>query len=90
MAPRVYNCVGHGLETECKPDWDLKERDLTEKIDIEKHGDRTYSSGIFRSEAIVHLWLGYAGSKATMPDLQLDSDVFRSYEVILFTNIARS
>jgi hypothetical protein len=76
--------------TEYKTGWDLKEWDLAEKIDIEKSGDRTYPSGISRFKAIVILWLGgYDGSKTSMRDLQLDSELFRSYEVIFFANIAQ-
>jgi hypothetical protein len=76
--------------TEYKTGWDLKEWDLAEKIDIEKPGDRTYPSGISRFKAIVILWLGgYDGSKTSMRDLQLDSELFRSYEVIFFANIAQ-
>ena len=41
--------------TEYKTGWDLKEWDLTGKIDIEKPGDPAYPSGISRFKAIVIL-----------------------------------
>ncbi|MCJ1402442.1 hypothetical protein MMC11_005662 [Xylographa trunciseda] len=76
--------------TEHKTGWDLTEWDLVEKIDIEKPGDRAYPSGISRFKAIIILWLGgYDGSKTSRCDLQLNSELFRSYEIILFANIAK-
>ena len=76
--------------TENKTGWDLEEWDLVEKIDIEKPSDLAYPSRISRFKAIVILWLGgYDGSKVSMCDLQLDSELFRSYEVICYANIAK-
>lgn len=74
--------------TESKTSWDLVEWDLVEPLDIEKPGDLAYPSGISRFEAIVILWVGgYDGSKPSMCDLQLDSELFQSYKSILFANI---
>ena len=76
--------------TEYKTGWDLKEWDLVEDIDIEKPGDRVYPSGISSFKAMVFLWLGgYDGSRATMCDLKIDSELFRSYEVIFYAMIAK-
>lgn len=74
--------------TEQKSGWDLKEWDLAEKINIDKPGDWAYPSGISRFQAIVLLWLGgydaFNGGK-----LQLDGELFKSYEFILFAMIAK-
>ena len=76
--------------TEQKSGWDLKEWDLAEKIDIEKPGDWAYPSGISRFQAIIVLWLGgYDVLKASKCELQLDGELFRSYEFILFANIVK-
>ena len=75
---------------EYKTGWDLKEWDLVEDIDIEKPGDRVYPSGTPRFKAMVILWLGgYDGSKTSMCDLQIDSELFRSYETIFYAMIAK-
>ncbi len=77
-------------KTEFKVGWDLTEWDLAERIDIEKPGDRAYPSGITRFQAIIILWHGgYDGSKAGRCDLQPGSELFRSYEVIFYANIAK-
>ena len=76
--------------TEQKSGWDLTEWDLTEGIDIEKPGDWAYPSGISRFQAIVILWLGgYDGFQRNKCELQLDGDLFKSYAIILFANIAK-
>ena len=76
--------------TEEKTGWDLKEWDLAENIDIEKPGDLAYPCGISRFKAMVLLWLGgYDGRKASASELQLDGDLFRSYEAIFVANIAK-
>ena len=76
--------------TEHKTGWDLTEWDLAQKIDIEKPGDLAYPSGISRFKAMVILWHGgYDGSKTNMRDLQLNSDLFRSYEFLFFANVAK-
>ena len=76
--------------TEHKTGWDLKEWDLVEDIDIEKPGDRVYPSGISPFKAMVILWVGgYDGSRASMCDLKIDSELFRSYEVIFYSMIAK-
>ena len=78
-------------KTEHKTGWDLTEWDLAEKIDIEKPGDCAYPSGISRFQAFIILWVGgYEGSTLRMCDLQLDSEIFRSYECIFIANIAQS
>ena len=75
---------------EYKTGWDLKEWDLVEDIDIEKPGDRVYPSGIPRFKAMVVLWHGgYDGSRTSMCDLQIDSELFRSYEIIFYAMIAK-
>ena len=77
-------------KTELKVGWDLTEWDLAERIDIEKPGDRAYPSGITRFQAMVILWHGgYDGSQAVRRDLQPGSELFRSYEIIFFANIAK-
>ena len=74
---------------EKRTDWDLKEWDLAESIDFEKPGDLAYPSGISRFEAFVMLWLGgNDGSKAKLSDLQLDGDLFQSYQTIFFAQVA--
>ena len=76
--------------TESKTGFDLNEWDLAERIDIEKPGDCAYPSGISRFRAIIVLWHGgYDGSKGSRRDLQINSDLFRSYEVIFLANIAK-
>ena len=73
--------------TESKSGWDLQELDLAEKFVFDKHGDRSYPSGISRCQAIVLLWVaGYDGTKV-MCDLHPESDLFRSYQMIMFANI---
>lgn len=77
--------------TERTAGWDLTEWDLAEKIDIERPDDLAYPSGISRFKAIVILWAGgYDGSKASVCDLKLDSELFRSYETIFFAHIVKS
>ena len=74
--------------TEHKTGWDLTEWDLAERIDIEKPGDLAYPSGTSRFTAIVVLRAGgYDGSKTTVCDLELDSELFRSYETMFFAHI---
>lgn len=74
--------------TEPGSGWDLNEWDLAEKIDIDKPGDWAYPSGISRFQAIIILWLGgYDAFNASK--LQLDGELFKSYEFILFTIIAK-
>ena len=76
---------------EHKTGFDLQEWDLVEKVVYEKYGDRFafYPSGVSHSHAIIFLWVaGYDGSK-NIADLQQDSDLFRSYETMLFANIKR-
>lgn len=76
------------LRTEQKSGWDLKEWDLAEKIDIDKPGDWAYPSGISRFQAIIILWLGgYDAFNARK--LQLDGELFQSYEFILFAMIVK-
>lgn len=76
--------------TESKSGWDLKEWDLVEKIDIEKPGDWAYPSGISRFQAIIILWHGgYDALKASRCELQLDGELFRSYELIFFAMISK-
>ena len=76
--------------TEQKSGWDLTEWDLAENIDIEKPGDWAYPSGISRFQAIILLWLGgYDAFKAGKGKLQLDGELFGSYEMIFFANIAK-
>ena len=76
--------------TESKTGWDLTEWDLAENIDIEKPDDWAYPSGISRFEAMVMLWIGgHDGTKPSPCDLQLDSELFRSYETIFYANIAK-
>ena len=71
-----------------KINFDTNDWELAEELDIGKPSDRTYPSGISRFEAIViFLHGGYDGTSGSMCDLQIDSDLFRSYAVILFTNI---
>ena len=74
--------------TEHKTGWDLQELDLAEKFVFEKHGDRSYPSGISRCQAIVLLWVaGHDGFKRTPCDLLVECDLFRSYQMIQFANI---
>lgn len=76
--------------TEYKTGWDLGEWDLAEDIDIEKTGDWAYPSGISRFKAMIILWHGgYDGSKTSICDLQPDSELFWSYEVIFYAMIAK-
>lgn len=66
----------------------MNEWDLAEKIDIDKPGDWAYPSGISRFQAIVILWLGgYDGFNGAK--LQLNGELFKSYELILFAMIAK-
>lgn len=74
-------------ETESKAGWDLVELDLLLKL----KANNAYPSGISRLEAFVMLWVGgYDGLKASMRDLRIDSDLFRSYSIVFFTIILRT
>ena len=76
--------------TEQKSGWDLKEWDLVEHIDIDKPDYWAYPSGISRFQAIIILWLGGCEVlKASQCDLQLDGQLFRSYEFIFFAVISK-
>jgi hypothetical protein len=78
--------------TEHKTGWDLTEWDLAKEIDIGKPGDRDYPSGISRFKAFILLWVGgLDGIKASPSacDLQLDSKLFQSYEVIFFRRVVQ-
>ena len=74
--------------TERKTGWDLVEWDLAEDIDTEKADERAYPSGITRFEAMVVLWLGGC-DESNLSELRLDSELFRSYKVIFYANIAK-
>ena len=75
-------------KTEQKSGWDLTEWDLAERIDIEKTGDWAYPSGISRFQAFIILWLGgYDEIKGG--ELKLDGELFKSYTMIFFANIAK-
>lgn len=76
--------------TKSKTGWDLEEWDLADDIDIGNTDNMSYPSGIPIFSAFVLLWLGgYDGSRSPERDLQLDSELFRSYLYIFFANILK-